>query len=171
MNALETRQEIQKLLGTDPDGVIGRKSQAALSRLIEADDFSEWPQSAEVHDAIASSFADPEDVEAFKRCKATGKTDQQCFAVGDNGIGVWGDNTAQEAVPMCAIHASDMIEKWGSVNGAKHQKVSCTIKGKTVEMLCADRLGVKGRIDLNPASLKALGLHPGILEKCQWHWL
>jgi len=43
-----------------------------------------------IHKVIASSFADPADVRAFKRCKAQGKTDQECFRVGDNGVGCWG---------------------------------------------------------------------------------
>ena len=40
-----------------------------------------------VHVVKASSFADPADVVAFKKCLKSGKTAKQCLAVGDNGIG------------------------------------------------------------------------------------
>ena len=63
---------------------------------------------------IASSFADLADVEAFKKAKAKGLTDQEAFKVGDNGVGAWGDFTAQEDTPMCALPPEDWLE-----NGAR----------------------------------------------------
>jgi hypothetical protein len=42
-----------------------------------------------VHVVKASSFADPADVAVYKRCLKSGKTPVQCFAVGDNGVGLW----------------------------------------------------------------------------------
>jgi hypothetical protein len=40
-----------------------------------------------VHVVKASSFADPADVVAVKKCLKSSKTENQCFAVGDNGVG------------------------------------------------------------------------------------
>ena len=76
---------IQRELNAQPDGIWGPKSQAALNRVLRR---------GEGFTALASSFADPADVAAFRKCKRTGKTDQQCFRVGDNGIGQFGAITA-----------------------------------------------------------------------------
>jgi len=156
-------KKIQKLLGVGDDGFWGPVSQGALNQeLGGSDGFS----------AIASSFADPADVVAFNKCKAQGKTDQQCFKVGDNGIGQFGKITAQTQTAMVAIHASDMIARWGSVNAAAHRLVTVTINGKTIQASVEDRLGVAGRIDLNPAAAKQLGLNPPFLVKnCTWNWV
>lgn len=47
MNAKDTRIEIQKLLGTEPDGKIGPKTRAALESLIAAPDDAPWPAVAQ----------------------------------------------------------------------------------------------------------------------------
>lgn len=130
---------------------------------------------------LASSFADPADLRRFKACKSRGGTDQECFKVGDNGIGCWGDLTAQEHTPMCALPPQDMEEKWGSVANAKHKRVRVTILGrkrnttKTVICILADRMPRKPNrsgagIDLNPAASAALGLTPPHLATVQWEW-
>lgn len=155
-------QEIQAILGVATDSVWGPKSQAALNKLIGA---------SKSILAKASSFADPADVAAFKECKATGKTDKQCFAVGDNGIGQFGAITAQTHTNMVALHADDMIAKWGSVNAAAHRQVRVNANGKTTLATVEDRMSSKGRIDLNPATAKALGLKPPFLVPCSWQWV
>ena len=167
-----TIQKIQKAIGADADGFWGPKSQGALNAALGADGGGGNPTKG--IKAKASSFADPADVAAFKKCKATGKTDQQCFKVGDNGIGQFGKITAQTHTPMVALHKDDMIAKWGSVNGAAHRLVSVTFKGKTVTASVEDRLGVAGRIDLNPAAAAALGLTPPIdpdTTVVVWAWV
>jgi hypothetical protein len=192
-------QKIQRLVGAEPDGIWGPKSQAALNAEINvtgaqgnptlrkiqtllsvvADGF--WgPKSqaalnnaAGAHggfSATASSFADPADVVAFKKCKAQGKTDKQCFKVGDNGIGQFGKVTAQDKVAMVAVHADDMKVRWGSILAAAHRPVTVTVSGKTINATVEDRIGVKGRIDLNPAAAKQLGLKPPFLVPCVWTW-
>jgi len=158
--------QIQKLLGVEADGFWGPISQEALNEARGGG----GPSSG--FKAIASSFADPGDVRAFERCKAEGKTDQQCFKVGDNGIGQFGKNTAQDEIPMVAIYKDDMIARWGSVMAAAHRMVTVTINGKTIQASVEDRLGVPGRIDLNPACAKELGLTPPFLVKnCVWNWV
>jgi hypothetical protein len=109
-------------------------------------------------------------VVAFTRCKATGKTDNQCFAVGDNGIGQFGKITAPEHTLWFAVHADAMKACWGSINAAAHRPVTVTVKGKTVEATVEDRISAPGRIDLNPAAAKALGLTPPFLVPCVWNW-
>lgn len=161
-----TLQKIQKLLGIAPDGFWGPKSQKALNTTIDGAGGSAGGIQAE-----ASSFADPADVLAFKKCKATGKTDRQCFAVGDNGIGKFGANTAQTTVPMVAVHPSDAVAKWGSMNAAAHRSVRVTIGGKSVIATVEDQLGRPGRIDLNPAAAKQVGLNPPFLKDCVWEWV
>jgi hypothetical protein len=165
-----TLVRIQKLLGVDADGFWGPVSQNALNNERDGGGAAPGP-SAGGFKAEASSFADPADVRAFKRCKAEGKTDQQCFKVGDNGIGQFGKITAQDHTPMVAIHKDDMIARWGSVIAAAHRPVTVTIGGKTIQATVEDRLGVAGRIDLNPACAKQLGLTPPFLIKnCVWNW-
>jgi hypothetical protein len=165
-----TLAKIQKLLGVEADGFWGPVSQKAFNdEPIGGGEKSEGGGTS--FKATASSFADPADVKAFKTCKATGKTDKACFKVGDNGVGQFGQITAQTHTPMVALHKSDMIARWGSVNAAAHRVVNVTVKGKTIQATVEDRLGVGGRIDLNPAAAKQLGLNPPFLEKnCIWNW-
>ena len=142
-------------------GSWGIESQTALNEEISSGDgFS----------CTASSFADPADVVAFNKCKATGKTDKQCFAVGDNGIGQFGKITAQDQIPMVAVNAQAMTTRWGSINAAAHRPVTVTVEGKTVSATVEDRISAPGRIDLNPAAAKALGLKPPFLVPCVWNW-
>ena len=163
-----TLAKIQKLLGIEADGFWGPKSQKAFN---DERDGGAAGESGPGFKAIASSFADPKDVRDFNSCKAEGKTDQECFKVGDNGIGQFGKITAQTHTPMVAIYKDDMIARWGSVAGAAHRMVTVTIGGKTIQASVEDRLGVAGRIDLNPAAAKGLGLTPPFLIKnCVWNW-
>jgi hypothetical protein len=158
--------KIQKLLGVDADGFWGPKSQKALNQALAG-----GGGSAGGIRATASSFADPADVRAFERCKATGRTDKQCFAVGDNGIGKWGANTAQTTTPMVAVHPRDAVAKWGSMNAAAHRSVRVTVGNKSVAATVEDQLGVAGRIDLNPAAAAKLGLNPPFTVPCVWEWV
>lgn len=156
-----------KSLGFDPgplDGVDGTKTQAAFTAFVAS-------QSA-ARSVKASSFADPADVAAFRRCKATGKTDQQCFAVGDNGIGCWGDDTTADR-PMCALPPED----WSSL-GSKARGAKVLVKANGREVLCElrDTMPKKKNItngagiDLNPAAVRMLGLKPPIMISATWEW-
>ena len=120
----------------------------------------------------ATSFADPADVRAFERCKAQGKTDLQCFAVGDNGIGKWGHGTAQEERAMAAL-PRDVWADAGKTGGAK---LEVRYNGKTVEGILGDTMphtkNIKNGagIDLNPAFSKQLGLKPPFTAEVEWRW-
>jgi hypothetical protein len=126
---------------------------------------------------IASSFADPEDIADYKKAIAAGKSEAEALKVGDNGIGKWGDITARDDVPMCALPPEDWVAKWGRGNGARGKKVAVTIKGKTVIGELRDSMPRKGNIkngagiDLNPGFAKAFGLKPPFLIKgVEWEW-
>jgi hypothetical protein len=126
----------------------------------------------------ASSFADLADVDAFERCKAMGKTDKECFRVGDNGIGCWGDKTAQVEVPMCALPPDDIVARWGSIRAktARGKLVRVQANGRSVVCVLADRMPWKKNIkngagiDLNPAAAIALKLKPPFLVTASWEW-
>ncbi len=125
-----------------------------------------------VHFVKASSFADPADVLAFKRCKAGGGTDQECFKVGDNAIGCWGDSTSAP-VPMCALPREDW-QPLGSA--ARGRKVLVKANGHSVVCELRDTMPHKRNIkngagiDLNPAAVAKLGMKPPIMIAATWQW-
>ena len=154
------------------DGKWGPKSQAALDAIIHPPP----PWGNAPHKGLASSFADPADVRAFRRCKEQGKSDQQCFKVGDNGIGAWGDDCSEGSGSSCALPPNDMIEKFGSVAAAKHAKVKVSANGQTTTCILKDRMPWKKNItnkaiiDLNPDTVAAFGLKPPIMIPAIWEW-
>lgn len=129
------------------------------------------------HHVKASSFADPADIRAFKKCKDRGRSDQECFKVGDNGIGCWGDSTAEGTGPSCALPPEDMIEKWGSVKAARRKLVNVSGNGKMVTCVLKDRMPRRANIrngagiDLNSDAVRALGLEPPIMIRAIWTWV
>jgi hypothetical protein len=151
------------------DGIWGNRSQAALDAIIH-------PQTPGVHRGLASSFADPADVRAFRRCKAQGKSDAECFRVGDNGIGCWGDDCSEGSGQSCALPPDDMIEKFGSVAAAKHAKVKVTANNQMTVCILKDRMPWKKNItnkaiiDLNPDAVHLLELTPPIKVAATWEW-
>lgn len=172
MKPSELRRHIQQLLadnGFDPgpiDGDFGVRTHAALNRL-------DLAQDSNVHRVKASSFADPADIAAFRRCKETGATDQACFRVGDNGIGLWGDDTTSP-IPMCALPYEDWQERWGGL--ARGKIVVVVANGRTVACQLRDTMPHRANIrngagiDLNPAACEALGLRPPIFVTAEWEW-
>jgi hypothetical protein len=168
--------QIQSVCGTEMDGIPGAKDDAAIAAL-RAAALAEYKATKPepVHNVKASSFADKADVEAFRRCKAQDGSDQDCFLVGDNGIGCWNDDCA-EGPPMCALPPEDMEERWGSVAAAKHKKVMVVANGRIVTCILGDRMPHRENIkngagiDLNPAACSALGLKPPIIVKATWRW-
>ena len=167
-----TIKAIQGIIGVEQDGIWGPKSQRAFDAIIHP---VEGPD--DEHHVIASSFADPADVRAFKRCKDRGGTDYDCFRVGDNGIGCWGDDVSEGSGMSCALPPEDMEEKFGSVASAKHAKVKVILKGTEIVCILKDRMPHKKNIkngagiDLNPDAVRACGMEPPILEKAIWQWV
>lgn len=124
-----------------------------------------------IHVCMASTFADPADVRRFQACKAQGKTDQECFEVGDNGIGYFGDYNTTTAEPQCALHTEVIREKWGSIQGGKFRRVRVVYKDKSEVCKLTDICGHMERIDLNPGACRSLGFPIGGLEKVIWSWV
>ena len=166
MNIRNRIADIQAILGITQDSAWGPNSNEALSHF------------AAVHRGIASSFADPADIRAFTECKAQGKTDQQCFAMGDNGIGKWGGSTAKGFGPCCALPPEDW--EWWEKNGddAAGQLVVVTYGKRSIICDLRDSMPRKANItngaiiDLNPDACDALGINvPALVSGIQWRWL
>jgi hypothetical protein len=126
----------------------------------------------------ASSFADPNDVAVYRRAIAQGKTPAEALKVGDNGIGKWGDQTARDDVPMCALPPEVWGAKWGTGLNARGRKVAVTYRGKTVIGELRDTMPHLANIrngagiDLNPGFAKAFGITPPfMLPGVKWEWL
>ncbi len=123
---------------------------------------------------MASSFADARDVAAFRLCKMKGKSDRECFKVGDNAIGLWGDSTAEGTGPCCALPPEDWQPFY---HGARKKKVIVeNIAGDEVICELRDTMPHKAAItngagiDLNPDACSALGFTPPIMSKVKWRW-
>jgi hypothetical protein len=127
---------------------------------------------------VASSFADPKDIAAYKKAIAEGKTPAEARKVGDDGIGKWTDDTARTDVPICALPPEDWVPKWGSGYNARGKKVAVTYKGKTVIGELRDTMPHKVYIkngcgiDLNPGFAKEFGVSPPFkLLDVKWEWV
>jgi len=124
----------------------------------------------------ASSFADLADVHAFRACKAQGKSDQECFKVGDNGAGCFGDDVTNEAIAYVAVRPDDMIAKWGTIGNAKHRRINLTIGNQTHVVVVGDRMPwaknvTNGAVlDMAPGAQRAFGLKPPFMVSCSWEW-
>jgi hypothetical protein len=131
----------------------------------------------EVNVVTASSFADPADVLAYKECLKSGKNAKQCLAVGDNGIGLWGDDTTV-AKPLCALPPDDWLTKWKKGSIARGKKIELSLNDKKVICELRDTMPAKAKItngagiDLNPGAAKALGLKPPFMQpNVGWRWV
>lgn len=129
-----------------------------------------------IHSVMASSFADPADIRAFNECKAEGKSDEDCFSRGDNGIGFTGMNCGTDEVCICALPPEEWQPKWGSSKNATGRKVSVTYNGKTVVGVMGDTMPHEKSItngcgiDLNPGFVKAFGLRQPLKIPVMWQW-
>lgn len=164
-----TIRAVQKALGLEVDGKAGIKTWTAIYARVAATLAHARPISGK-----ASSFADQRDVAAFRACKALGKFDQECFKVGDNGIGCYGDDTTNINIPYVAIRPDDMIAFWGSVDAAKHKSINLTIDNTTHECIIGDRMPwaknvTNGAVvDLAPGAQALFSLRPPFIVNCSW---
>jgi hypothetical protein len=181
MTVGDTIRQIQGLLGVEPDGDFGALSEGALQRLLASAGDSTWlPMQAPAidgsHQVLATSFADPEDVAAFQRCKAEGNSDEYCFALGDNGIGCWGDDITGSQ-PACALPPEVWLAKWGSKEAAHNKTVVVSANTRSVTCLLQDTMPHQADIkngagiDLNPAAVAALGFSPPLKTQVTWRWV
>jgi len=101
----------------------------------------------------ASSFADPDDVKAYRDAIAAGKTKAQAFKVGGNGIGFWGGDTTSEQHPMCALPPEDWRAWWKIKAAARGKRVAVTYKGRTAIGELRDTIPAKANIKWQDAGL------------------
>jgi hypothetical protein len=163
---LSVTKDLQTLLGVEADGEEGPITRKAMEAALAKG----------IHPVKGTSFADPADVRAFRRCKIDGHSDQECFRVGDNGIGCWGDDCSEGSGPIVAITPDDMIARFGSTLAAKHRLVQVTSVNGTVTAMVKDRMPWKKYItngaglDMNPDTCKALGISIPAEAGVLWVW-
>lgn len=185
MKAFDSKCQIaalQAILGCKVDGKWGPETQAAVDELSDYKPSTQPLPSDDpvMHSTYASSFADPADVAAFNKCKAQGKSDEECFKVGDNGVGAWGQSTVEGTGPSCALPPEYMEQRWGSTDAAKnklvkigresfgtHFEVIAVLKDKMPHL---KNLANQAHIDLNPDACNALGLEPPVMASVVWAW-
>lgn len=176
-DSIEVIKSIQELLHVAVDGKWGPQSESAKSLLVQTK--GPWPAepSADVegvHHVKASSFADPADITAFKRCRAAGNSEEFCFGKGDNGLGFGIYDTTEGSGPCCALPPED----WAQFGRAAHlKKVNVSANGITIVCELRDTMPHKKNIkngagiDLNPDACRALGLRPPIMVDAEWSWV
>lgn len=177
MKAGVVKLAIQELLGIPKEVQaqnIGPKTRAAFEKLANTPNDIEWPpEGGEFVDGLASAFAYYADIVAFRQCKAQGKSDQQCFKVGDNGIGLWGDKTYDTDRPMCALPRED----WEKLDNPRGKLVEVRANGRTIVAELRDTMPRKANItngaviDLNPVASEMLGLKVPFMVPVLWRWL
>ncbi len=119
------------------------------------------PDANGYHLALGTGFGGNGDLARYNAAKASGATEAQALAVGDNGIGKWGANTAGN-VPLVAL-APQIARAYGlDPNQLNGQLVQASYGGKTVTAKVGDVLPDNSKngsaIDLNPAALNQLGV-------------
>ena len=123
--------------------------------------------------ARATSFATLRDLRAFIGCLRKGNTFRDCLQVGDNGTGAWGDNTATLRVPLVALPAAELIDRWGSSAAGRGKMVRVEVENCIPFHATVGDIAPAGIIDLNPAALVAAGL-PSDCEldrPAKWEWV
>lgn len=189
MKAQQVIKQIQQLLKDsnfylgEIDGIPGKKTLLAFQECTDkaleefhSSQFPSDPTPGDIHHVIATSFADPKDIAKFYKCKADGNSDNFCFKKGDNGIGVWGDDTTAN-IPICALPPEDWIEKWQTGRNARGKKLQVIIGGKSVVCQLRDTMPHKENItngagiDLNPSALAVLGLKAPLKTPATWQWV
>lgn len=178
MTALEARKAIQELLHVAEDGIIGKNTLAALTLLSGLPDYAAWPEDhldISKHSGKGSSFADPADVLAFRRCKNQGNSDSFCFKYGDNGVGKWGDDCTEGSGPAVALPPEDW-QPYGASARKRKVLVSLPDGSRSVVAELRDTLPHKANItngaiiDMNPDTCAALGLMPPVMVDVVWSW-
>lgn len=125
---------------------------------------------------IATSFADPKDVDRYNKVLAETGSEKAALQAGDNGVGAWGDITATEEEAICALPPEVIKEKWGSLKQAKRKPVAVKYADVVVTGVLGDIMpSVKSikngaGIDLNPGFAIRLGLKPPFKTDVEWEW-
>lgn len=160
-------QQIQTILGVDADGIWGPKSAQALFHLLNIKSPElEWKK------VKATSFADPDDIRRFEECKRRGGSDQECFKVGDNGVGKWGSRTVAGSGPCCALPP----EEWRQLSAPNRHPVVVRHAGQAIVCELRDTMPARSNIkngagiDLNPDACLALGISIPAEAMVEWRF-
>lgn len=124
---------------------------------------------------LADTFADYSDLTGYIHARdVLGMSVHAALSKGDNGVGKWGEITAQLHTAMVALSPED-FEQFGA-----------TAKGKMVRVYCGDKIvlaqlqderPLKANvnpgtvIELNPATCLALGVVPPATVQVAWEWV
>ena len=123
-------------------------------------------------EVIATSFADPGDIFRFKLAKAAGLSDHEAFKRGDNGRGLWGDDTTEER-PMCALPPEDWKPLGDRARGARVE-IQCGERWIVAELrdTMPHKRNIKNGagIDLNPTAAALCGLAIPCRARARWRW-
>jgi len=125
---------------------------------------------------IATSFADPADIERYLAAKAAGKTEQEALDVGDNGIGCWGDNTKQGSGARSSLPAHVIIARWGYMKNGRGRLIRVFLGEKWIDTILSDegpgpKEEAEGHgLDLNFDAWAALGITVPAEQQVQWDW-
>ena len=129
-----------------------------------------------MNSTIATSFADPADIARYLTAKAAGKTEEQALAVGDNGIGYWGDNTKKGSGARSSLPAHVITGRWGSMQNGKGRLIRVFYKGGWLDTILSDegpgpKEEAEGHgLDLNFDAWAAFGVSVPAEEPVQWDW-
>jgi hypothetical protein len=125
---------------------------------------------------IATSFADPADIEAYLKAKAEGKSEQEALNVGDNGIGCWGDNTKQGSGARSSLPAHVIIDRWGYMKNGRGRLIRVFFGNQWIDTILSDEgPGLKEEaeghgLDLNFDAWAAFGVSVPAEHSVQWDW-
>lgn len=113
--------------------------------------------------ARATSFATPQDLRGYIKCRDAGGSPAACLSKGDNGEGAWGDETWVLDVAICAL------PRTVARHNARVRVLLTAGHGEAFECLCRD-IAPSGVIDLNPGALTAAGLALDTELSCDAQW-
>ena len=118
------------------------------------------PDADGVFSTTGTVFAGPKDRAAYDRAKASGATELQALAVGDNGIGAGGANTSDPTKNYVAASPAFM-----AANNLKlGDPLTVSANGKTTTAFIGDHLPNDSKngsgLDLNPGTAASLGVDP-----------
>lgn len=129
-----------------------------------------------MYNTIATSFADPKDLLRYQEAKSEGKTEQQALAVGDNGIGFWGDNTKQGSGARSSLPESDIVKRWGTMSAGRGRLIRVWLGNKWQDTILSDLGPGKKEVeeghglDLNYDAWAYFGIRVPAEEKVEWDW-
>lgn len=167
----QVQEIISEVVPIRTDGIFGKNSWAALQRLDELGDIEsaglETIAPGDRFIVKGSFFAGPQDIRAFKKCKAAGGSDVHCFAKGDNGVGFRGvDCTSTEKLQVALPR--EIWRRAGKDGGALVRVWANRVDGTPVEFVATmddtmpalDNIHNGVGIDMNPGCAVKLGIPP-----------